>query len=91
MAQVMLRLGQHARTAPTNRSRAQARTSVWWRWYLAYTISFASFSTASFTVVEPTSMPRCSCAVRRARGYTHSAPSGTKAVTSGSGGMRLLL
>ena len=34
MAQVICASG-NSPAAPTKRSRAQARTSVWWRWYLA--------------------------------------------------------
>ena len=34
MAQVIWAVGSTV-AAPSNRSRAQARTSVWWRWYLA--------------------------------------------------------
>ncbi len=56
MAMVMASAG-YASAASRSTSMMVARTSAWWRRYTAQRMLWSLSSTASFTVVEPTSMP----------------------------------
>ena len=47
----------YASAAWRSTSMMVARTSAWWRWYTDHSTWFESSRMASFTVVEPTSMP----------------------------------